>query len=100
MQDQQKMNPDAVAASLALATHISQQSMPKAPQEAPQESQEPMQEGQETPGQAEPQDDSAAKIAELESKITEMEKSTKDTIRAEISGIKDMIKQMLENEEE
>lgn len=65
---------------------------PVSPETAPQEAQ-PAQEAQPTTP-----DPNEAKIAELELKITEMEKSTKDTIRAEIGEIKDMIQEALSEE--
>ena|SRR3990167_63067 len=96
----QVLTGNEAAASLAFATSLGQQLMPKTPQEAPQSPET-------APGEAEqpevvkdtPDPDFEALKAEFDSKLQEMEKSTKDTIRAEIGGLKDEIMKALNDDQ-
>lgn len=99
---QEQMTPEDAKASMGIATFLMDNLMPKAeqpPTEAPSEPQQAPSEP-ETPETTPdtPDPDFEALKAEFDSKLQEMEKSTKDTIRAEIGGIKDMIKEALQED--
>lgn len=107
--NQEELTPDEAAASLSFATMLSDQTIPRGePMQEEQAPVEPSQEPENSPGGeevvetgevAEEGNDVETKMAEFESKLQEMEKSTKDTIRAEISGIKEMIQEALKDDE-
>lgn len=87
----QELTPDEAKAALGTATYLQEQLIPRQTQEnAPQNAQNG--EMDET-GEDE-------KYADLEARIGEVEKSTRTAIKEEIGGIKDMIKQLLEEEKE
>lgn len=97
----EQMDVESAKAALGVATYLQDQLIPKAP-EIGQPGAENGDMAQEKPEMAEntQMPEMEQKMAEMEAKMQEMEKSMKDTIRAEIGGIKDMIKQALEEDGE
>lgn len=87
---QTKMKPDEAAAGLALATHISQQTMPKAPQEEQPMGEEP-QTSESAPEQAEQQPEAQPTEEVLKEENQEMVKLTKDfdEFKGKIEGVID-----------
>lgn len=91
-QNIQEMSAEDAKASMGIATMLMQQLMPKAPQEgteAPTNAETP-----ETPQDTQ-EDKITPRIEDLEGKFGELEKEVKKTIKEEISGIKEMIKEAL-----
>ena len=99
-QNMQEMTADEAKASLGIATALQDKLMPQAPQEA-----------QDTPGgEQKTQDEMAAHKQEtqgaidaikkdLEQKITDHEQRTTGVIKQEVQNIKDMIQQLLEEDQ-
>mgnify|MGYP001569183360 CR=1 FL=1 len=99
-----EMTADRAMAALSFATMLSEGLMPKAP---PEQATEPSQTLESAPGQeqtSEPTeptpDDKDAKIADLEAKFEILERDVKNMIQEEMSGMREQIKQILEDKPE
>lgn len=90
-----QMNPDDAKASLGIATALQDQLMPQIPQEVQKE-----EIPQEQAENQQPQEDIITpRMEELEGKFTDLEKEIKALIKDEISGMKDMIKEALSEDD-
>jgi len=104
LNNQTELTPDEAAASLGLATKLSEQLLPKRSQTQEKGSPSDLeQKGEEIPAKEE-KVDLEANNKEMEktmdTKLDEFRKEIKETIKEEISGIKDSIKEALEEDEE
>lgn len=94
-----QMTPDEAAASLAFATQLSEGLLPKGQGDMPVEGDNM---GETAPSEElslEPEEDTNPRIDELETQFKDFQKEVKDTIKNEIGGLKEMIKESLNEEE-
>lgn len=89
-----EITPEDAKASMGIATFLQDQMMPQAPEEQPQNGSQSPEMAPEQPQQ--PQVDPEAITAEVEGKVM---KEVKSLIKEEIGGIKDMLKEALDEEE-
>lgn len=94
-----KMNPDETAATLAFATHLSQQTMPKAPPQAPQGATGDQNEQDESNIQDEIKANSKEMEKMMDTKLNDFKKEIMGTIKDEIGGIKDIIQEALKEDD-
>lgn len=88
------LSPDEAKASLGVATHLMDQLMPRE-QQQPESSQEQAQNEQPTQSQ---EDTVTPRVDELEGKFGDLEKEVKKTIKDELGGIKDMIQELIKED--
>ena len=87
-------NPDETAAVLSFATHLSEQLLPKSPQTQETGATSDLEQRDEiTVKEEKPEVD-------IEAKLKDLRKELKATIKEEISGIKEIIKESLAEDDE